>query len=82
MVLFANRNFYFFNVMNNCKRPTISVPERAIYPYSYQHQPFYITKEKKENSLPVENMNNKDIHVSIFKLLDKPLNYHYTKKIT
>ena len=33
MVLFENGNFYFFNVLKNCKRPTISVPERAIYTY-------------------------------------------------
>ena len=26
--------FYCFNVLKKCKRPTISVPERAILPYS------------------------------------------------
>ena len=26
--------FYCFNVLNKCKHPTISVPERAIIPYS------------------------------------------------
>ena len=27
--------FYCFNVLKKCKRPTISVPERAIIPYCY-----------------------------------------------
>ena len=33
MVLFVNGNFYLFNVLKNCKRPTIFAPERAIIPY-------------------------------------------------
>ena len=37
----------------------------------YQHQPSYVTKEEKESSLLVENMTKKDIHVSIFKSLEK-----------
>ena len=31
--------FYCFNVLKKCKRPTISVPERAIIPYSPAVQP-------------------------------------------
>ena len=33
MVLFENGKFLCFNVLKKCKRPTVSVPERAIIPY-------------------------------------------------
>ena len=38
---------------------------------AYQHQPFYVTKEESGSALLVESMTKEDIHVSIFRSLEK-----------
>ena len=53
--------FYCFNVLKKCKRPTISVPERVIIPYSIhlsglivQYDSLNITKTHVAAIIPYE----------------------------
>ena len=66
--------FYCFNVLKKCKRPTISVPERAIIPY--YGKPFFeiSLKNKAEAYEAIIAMSKNNDYTT-----DNLLNYEYFK---